>query len=165
MILYLVRHAIAHERDADKWPDDSRRPLTEKGAAKFRKVARVVREMKIEVDECLSSPFLRAWQTAEILHEEARWPAPVELNAMQPDGTPAGVVKALSSHEGNTLAVVGHEPSMSELLAHLLMGKEADALGSMKKGGIACVEFERRPAAGKGRLLWLATPKVMLQQS
>lgn len=165
MILYLVRHAIAYERDAGKWPDDSRRPLTGKGEAKFRKIAGVVREMSITVDACLSSPYVRAWRTAEILNEEAAWPAPAEFPALEPGGTPAGVVKVLAKHKGDTMGLVGHEPSLSELLAHLLVGSGAEVLGGMKKGGIACVEFEARPAAGSGSLLWLATPKLFLQRS
>ncbi|MBZ0136281.1 MAG: phosphohistidine phosphatase SixA [Planctomycetes bacterium] len=165
MILYIVRHAIAFERDAGKWPDDSRRLLTDKGEAKFRKVARILRRMELKVDTCLSSPYARAWQTGEILHEEADWPSPVALPPLQPDGTPTGVVKALGKYKGAALALIGHEPGLSQLLAHLLVGDAADAIGSMKKGAIACLEFDNRPASGKGRLLWLATPKILLQQT
>jgi phosphohistidine phosphatase len=164
MILYLVRHAVAFDRDAGRWPDDRDRPLTEKGAARFRKVAAVLRRLALQVDACLSSPLARAWQTAGILHEQARWPRPRQFPSLEPVATPADVVKALSGLKGDALALVGHEPNLSLLLAHLLVGAGAAPLGSMKKGGIACLEFGGRPAAAKGSLLWLATPKVLLQQ-
>jgi len=165
MILYIVRHAVAFERDAAKWPDDRDRPLTEKGAARFRKVAAVLPKLGLDVDACLSSPLVRAWQTAEILEQEAGWPAPEEFPCLEPGATPAEVVKALAGRKEAARALVGHEPNLSQLLAHLLVGAGAAPLGSIKKGGIACLEFSGKPAAGRGSLLWLATPKLILRQA
>lgn len=165
MIVYLVRHAVAFERDAARWPDDRDRPLTDKGAARFRKVAAVLPKLGIEVDACLSSPLARAWQTSEILKQKAGWPEPEQFPSLEPGATTAEVVKALAGRKEDSLALVGHEPNLSQLLAHLLVGAGAAPLGSMKKGGIACLEFSGRPAAGKGGLLWLATPKLILRQA
>lgn len=165
MIVYLVRHAVAFERDAARWPDDRDRPLTEKGAARFRKVAAVLPKLGLQVDACLSSRLVRAWQTAEILNERAGWPVAEEFQSLEPGATPAEVVKALAGRKEGALALVGHEPNLSQLLAHLLVGAGAAPLGSMKTGGIACLEFSGKPAAGKGGLLWLATPKLILRQA
>jgi phosphohistidine phosphatase len=165
MIVYLVRHALAFDRDASQWPDDRDRPLTDKGAARFRKVAAVLPKLGLEVDACLSSPLARAWQTAEILNQNAKWPAPEEFPSLEPGATPAEVLKALAHRKEDALALVGHEPNLSQLLAHLLVGAGAAPLGSMKKGGIACLEFGGKPAAGTGSLLWLATPKLILRQA
>ena len=76
MYLYLVRHAIAHGRDPECWPDDSRRPLTPEGEEDFRGAARGLGRVVPEVDMLLSSSYERAWRTAEILAEQAGWPAP-----------------------------------------------------------------------------------------
>ena len=76
MELYLVRHAIAGKPDAASWPDDSERPLTEEGITRFRPAARGLATLVPDVERVLSSPWTRAWQTAEILQEENDWPAP-----------------------------------------------------------------------------------------
>lgn len=164
MIVYLVRHAIAFERDPGKWPDDSRRPLAKKGEARFIKLARQLRKLGVGVEHTFSSGYLRAWQTAEILRDECGWPAPEKLAALEPGGSAPEVVKAASGIKAGAIALVGHEPSLSELLAFLLVGRDAPALGSFKKGGVACLEFSAGPAAGGGALRWLVTPKVLLGQ-
>jgi phosphohistidine phosphatase len=65
--LYLVRHAVAHKRAPERWPDDGKRPLTPGGEEEFRGAARGLAEIIPEVEVLLSSPYERAWQTAEIL--------------------------------------------------------------------------------------------------
>ncbi|MCB9895365.1 MAG: phosphohistidine phosphatase SixA [Planctomycetes bacterium] len=162
MIVYIVRHAIAFERDDKKWPDDSERPLTSKGKARFRKIARQLQKLGIGVDHTLSSGFLRAWQTAEILHQECDWPLPEKLTALEPGRSATEAIKALARRDAAALAVVGHEPSLSALLSCMLAGPSARTLGTFKKGGVACVEFNSRPQAGAGQLRWMATPKLLI---
>ena len=74
MDLYIVRHAIAGHADGSRWPDDADRPLTPEGAKSFRAAAAGLRRIVSSVDVLLSSRFVRAWQTAELLHEVAGWP-------------------------------------------------------------------------------------------
>ena len=69
MKIYLVRHAAAFERDPDRWPDDSERPLAPEGEEEFRLAARGLARVVPRVDAILSSPYRRAWRTAEILSE------------------------------------------------------------------------------------------------
>ena len=71
MELLLVRHAIAFARDPDQWPDDGERTLSPEGEARCRKAARGLKSVQPAVELVLSSPYARAWQTAEILAEEA----------------------------------------------------------------------------------------------
>ena len=78
MDLYLVRHAIAFDFDTSQWPDDSQRPLTPEGQKRFSRAARAWRA-RPSVDLVLSSPWVRAWQTAELLESEAGWPRPVRV--------------------------------------------------------------------------------------
>lgn len=162
MYLYLVRHAVAYSRDAERWPDDSKRPLTPEGEEEFRGAARGLGRIVPEVEVLLSSPYERAWRTAEILAELAGWPAPEEFPALEPDIPPDKFVLALESYAGkHSIAVVGHRPCLHELAVYLLTGDPGGADMKIKKGGVVCIEFDDRPKAGAGKLRWLFTPKVL----
>lgn len=159
MRVYLVRHGIAFDQDPARWPDDRARPLTDRGERAFKKAARGLREVAGDVEAVLSSPYARAWQTAEILERKARWPAPVALEALQVGQTPDQVVEALRPYAGAAaLALVGHEPHLSTLAAYLLYADEHLAPFQLRKGGVARLDFEHGPARGAGRLIWLLTP-------
>ena len=69
MELLLVRHAIAEPRDDERWPDDRDRPLNELGEERMRRAAKGLARIVPEVTIVFSSPLVRAWRTAEILHE------------------------------------------------------------------------------------------------
>jgi phosphohistidine phosphatase len=162
MYLYLVRHAIAHGRDPERWPDDSRRPLTPEGEEDFRGAARGLGRVVPEVDMLLSSSYERAWRTAEILAEQAGWPAPEGIPALEPEIPPYKVVLALETYVGaGSMALVGHRPGLHELAAYLLTGEAGGADMKIKKGGVVCIEFQDAPRAGAGKLRWLFTPKVL----
>jgi phosphohistidine phosphatase len=160
--LYLVRHAVAHKRDAERWPDDSERPLTPEGEEEFREAARGLGRVVPEVEVLLSSPYERAWRTAEILTEHAGWPAPQKFPALEPDVPPEKVVLALEIHaDKQSVALVGHRPGLHELAVYLLTGDAGGADMGIKKGGVVCIELDEVPKAGAGKLRWLFTPKVL----
>jgi phosphohistidine phosphatase len=162
MEILIVRHAIAGERDARQWPDDRGRPLTPEGVARFRKVARHLGRVVARVDTVWASPLARAWQTAEILQREAGWPAPQELAALEPDAQPAGVVRFLAGRRGpSRVALVGHEPGLSELLSLLLAGGTGAVRLELKKGGAALVRATDGVRAGAAELLWLLPPRAV----
>ena len=162
MYLYLVRHAVAHGRDPERWPDDSRRPLTPEGEEDFRGAARGLARVAPEVDALLSSPYERAWRTAEILAELTGLPAPKAFPALEPDLPPHKVVLALETYAGTgSVALVGHRPGLHELAVYLLTGDAEGADMKIKKGGVVCIEFEGGPRPGAGKLRWLFTPKVL----
>ena len=161
MNVYLIRHAVAHKRDQERWPDDSRRPLTPEGEEDFEGAARGLARIVPEVDVLLSSPYERAWRTAEILAEQAGWPAPETLPALEPDIPPEKVVIALETYAGKqSIALAGHRPGLHELAVYLLTGDAGGADMKIKKGGVVCIEFDDAPKAGAGKLRWLFTPKV-----
>lgn len=162
MDLYLIRHAAAFGRDPDRWPDDSRRPLTREGEEEFRFAARGLIGLTSRVDVILSSPYLRAWRTAQILSELDSWPAPEPSPVLEPTLPPEKAAQELYSYaDAGTIAVVGHRPGLHELAAYLLTG-EGDGLEiGLKKGGVACIRFDDTPAPGAGELRWLLTPKVL----
>jgi phosphohistidine phosphatase len=148
MSVYVVRHAIAEERDAERWPDDAIRPLTKKGEESFREAARGLRTIAPAVEVVLSSPYARAWRTAEILQEEADWPAPERCDALEADRSPSDALDVVRGR--GTVAAVGHEPLLSGLVS-LLLGTSIPI--DFKKGAVALVE--------DGVLRWYATPKIL----
>ena len=85
MLLYLVRHAIAPPADPTIWPDDRLRPLTKKGKTRFRRAAAGLGTFARLPERVLSSPLVRAWQTAQLLEQAAGWPGPVACDALAPD--------------------------------------------------------------------------------
>jgi phosphohistidine phosphatase len=158
--LYLVRHAVAFKRDPDRWPDDSRRPLTPRSEAYFRSVASGLGRMAPRVEVLLSSPLERAWRTAEILAEAAPWPAPQALPALEPDIPPHKAVIALETYaDAGSVVLVGHRPGLHELASYLLTGDAGGAEIRIKKGGAVCLAFDGAPEPGTGALRWLLTPK------
>ncbi|MCI0629270.1 MAG: histidine phosphatase family protein, partial [Phycisphaerales bacterium] len=159
MELILVRHAIAEDRDAARWPDDSLRPLTEKGRRKFRDVAKALGRIQPEVEVVLSSRWTRAWETAELLHEFAGWPAPTEFEPLELEAARRVIVSLKPHVDRSCIGLVGHEPQMSELLSVLLMGEESRVTVEFKKGGAACVEMGGKLQAGTATLKWLVPPR------
>ena len=160
MDLYIIRHAAAYGRDPDRWPDDSKRPLTPEGEEEFRLAARGLARMASRADAVLSSPYERAWQTAQILSELDSWPAPQPSPMLEPTLPPQKAALALEGYTG-TVAVVGHRPGLHELAAYLLTG-EADGIEvTIKKGGVACIRFDGAVEPGAGELRWLLTPEVL----
>ena len=136
MRLFLVRHAIAEHRDGERWPDDRGRPLTPDGEQRFRKAARGLGKVTRPVDRVLASGLERAWRTAVVLEEEIGWPEPASSEQLEPGGSPQEVVPTLVSEGADaSLALVGHEPGLSDLASFLLVGSGRGADVQMKKGG------------------------------
>jgi phosphohistidine phosphatase len=157
--IYLVRHAIAAER-GDEYPDDGKRPLTPDGAARFRKVARGLAALDPTVDLVLTSPLVRARQTAEILSEHlASHPPVAETSALLPGAAFSDLVAELGGHARRSgIALVGHEPGIGASAARLIGVRGAL---EFRKGGICRVDVDSLPPAGPGRLVWFAPPKVL----
>jgi len=158
--LYLVRHGIAAER-GDDWPDDAKRPLTKKGVARMREIAEGLASVAVEMDVIITSPLVRARETAELL--AFGWPtAPVMgvSTALAPGLVPAAAADMLSRHaKAASLALVGHEPGLGEFAAWLIGATHPLTL---KKGGVICIEVPAiPPLPGSGQLVWAATPKML----
>jgi len=161
MDVFLVRHAIARDRDAAQWPDDSIRPLTDEGERKFIAAARGLKRIVSAPEVHLASPFARAWRTAEILHEEAGWPKPEPTDELGEDASSSAMLELLRRHQSaRTVALVGHEPDLSGFAGYLLSGHSAPAQIEMKKGAVALLTIDP-PAPGSGVLRWLLQPKAL----
>jgi phosphohistidine phosphatase len=161
MDVYLVRHAIAEVRDTARWPDDSDRPLSPDGERSFRSAARGLRRLVPRVGVVLSSPYVRAWGTAEILREEAGWPAPErcdELAAFPPDS----VVEVLRKHaDERSVALIGHEPHLSSLASLLVAGNDRALRLELKKGAAMRLALDAEPPPGAALLCWCVSPKIL----
>ena len=157
--LYLVRHAIAAERGED-WPDDDKRPLTARGVARFKEAAAGLSRLDVAVDEIFTSPLVRAKQTAEILAGGLPGKPSVKvLDALSPGHVPASVLAQLARiARRRRIALVGHEPSLGELAAHLIGAGRAL---EFKKGGVCRIDVESLSSRRAGALNWFVTPKVL----
>ncbi len=158
MRLLIIRHAIAIARGTPDIPDADR-PLTEEGEKKFRKAAEGLARIVGRPDEILTSPWLRALRTAEIAAEGWGKLAPKKTPALA-GGSFEDLAAVLDGYpEGATIALVGHEPWLSALLARLL-GTPDDERVEFKKGGVAVVDIPGRLADG-GQLRMYLPPKVL----
>jgi phosphohistidine phosphatase len=159
--LLLVRHAIAFERSRLRWRNDNLRPLTPSGIKRMRKAAMGLGVVAAVPTEVLSSPLVRARQTADILHEKARWPVAAIAQVLAPGQPLARVVAAIAQRPAKHLAIVGHEPDLGRLLAHCLIDGAGTMRLEFKKGGVACVSFAGAIVPGRGRLRWMLAPRAL----
>jgi phosphohistidine phosphatase len=157
--LYIVRHAIAAER-GDSWPDDSKRPLTEKGIARFREVVAGLTWLDVALDEIFTSPLVRAKQTADLLATHISGKPPVKtLAALAPGSSPDEVMAQLAKvAKRRRIALVGHEPDLGELAAHLL---DAPRPLEFRKGGVCRMDLQGLTEKRPGSLIWFLTPKML----
>jgi len=159
--LYLVRHAIAEPHDSARWPDDSLRPLTTAGIESFRLAARGLRRLGVEVEALLASSYVRAWHTAELLSAEAAWPFPEKCPALEPSTRRTVCLDALQARHESSLALVGHQPLLSELASLLLTGDKRTMRLELKKGGSMCLRSTGGLEAGTAALRWSVSPKIL----
>lgn len=149
MQLYVIRHAIAE--DATPGQADGERALTHEGAKRMRRVVKGMRRANVQFDRVVSSPWVRARETAAMLEPlcDAE-PAFTDLLIQ----SPRAELLALIAERGEDTAVVGHEPWLGELVAWLAFGdtRHGDAL-VLKKGGVVWLEGSAVPGGMQVRAL------------
>jgi phosphohistidine phosphatase len=162
MNLYLIRHAIAEEENASG--EDSQRELTDKGAKKMRLIAKGLRTLGIEFDQILTSPYIRAQQTADILADVFKMKKSVSVSEnLTPMGDPDLLLAEINeNYTVNSLAIVGHEPYLSTLVS-LLTADGAPVEMTFKKGGICYLSTDDLHHTRKATLEWLLTPGVLVE--
>jgi len=157
--LYLIRHGIAEE-PGEAWPDDSRRPLTDEGMARLRKVARGLAHLGVKMDVLLTSPMVRARQTADIIASGLD-PRPhiATIDSLAAGASVTGVFADLEKHAKRTsVGLVGHEPNIGELMGRLLGSKREFGF---KKGAVCRIDVDALPPTARGELRWFLPPKVL----
>jgi phosphohistidine phosphatase len=158
-LLYLVRHGVAAEQGSE-FPNDDERPLTSDGIDRMRAEVLGLRALDVSLDRVLTSPLVRAAQTAEILAAGLGCAAPlVTVDALRPGGRYEALLAALA-RLGNdrSVALVGHMPSIGEMAARLIGAGEPLPF---KKGGVCCIETDALPPAGAGELRWFVPPRAL----
>jgi phosphohistidine phosphatase len=157
--LYLIRHGIAAAR-GDEYPDDSKRPLTSRGISRLKKEAKALDDLGVELDLVITSPLVRARQTADVIAESLKSkPTVTTSDALAPAGTPAGIMQELGKHARKArVALVGHEPNIGELAARLVGARKPF---EFKKGAICRIDFEVLPPKGLGELRWFVPPRML----
>jgi phosphohistidine phosphatase len=160
MQLLIIRHAIAEDRDvfAESGAPDEDRPLTAFGKRRMRRNVRGLRRVAPQIDVLATSPLVRADQTARIVAEEYGLSEVETVEALRPDARLRDLLRWIAKQPADAVvAVVGHEPHLGTLVTWLISGVELQGV-SIKKGGAALVEFQKKPSASGGTLEWLLTP-------
>jgi phosphohistidine phosphatase len=158
MNLYLLRHAIAAEPDENT--EDSQRPLTEKGRKKLGQIARNLEKLELEFDVIITSPYLRARQTADVVVDalDIKKKRVVESENLVPFGFAAKLVEEINAREPvENLLLVGHEPFLSQLIGTLIAG-DASLSIDLKKAGLCKLSLEQFTYGRCATLEWLLTP-------
>jgi phosphohistidine phosphatase len=163
MNLYILRHGLAVDAGAVGIEKDSERPLTPKGERKLWRIAQALEELEISFDWILSSPYVRARRTAEILAEAQHSRKKVELtDHLTPGGSVKKLVELINRREPapEDVLLVGHEPYLSDLISLLLSGSSQVAV-VMKKAGFCKLCIEQLEPGHCATLEWLLTPKQL----
>jgi len=167
MILYIIRHAIAAQAGiSGSAEDDSQRPLTDEGRKKMRKIARGLRELEVEIDLILTSPYLRAAQTAKILAKTFELPKDklIITEHLIPTGYPDRLIGEINKNYGEVenIALVGHEPYVGDLISMLISGDPTNSI-TLKKGGVCRLSMERLQYGRCAALDWMLSPAQLVE--
>jgi phosphohistidine phosphatase len=154
--LYLLRHADAGDPEAWTGPDDAR-PLSGKGEKQSRRLGKMLASVGFAPSTIISSPKLRARQTAELLAEELG--QQITIDDRLGFGLDAVAVEAILFDAGEPEApvLVGHDPDFSELTAWLIGASSF----TMKKGALARIDTVRPISRASGTLRWLVPPDLL----
>jgi phosphohistidine phosphatase len=157
--LLVFRHGIAEDHSADG--TDAARALTGQGVERTRAAARGLARIAEPPDVILSSPKVRALETAR--EAAAVFGREVEVLDDLADGPPDAALRALAGRPERSVMIVGHEPMLSELVEHVCTGGRRIGFVDMRKAGCACLEVALEPdgEATAATLYWLATPKML----
>jgi phosphohistidine phosphatase len=161
MDLYIIRHGIAVDREDPKCPPDPERYLTEDGIEKTKQVAKGLAALGVAPDLFLSSPYVRAMQTAELFAGVLGYPKQKirRTDLLLPGGEPSLLFRELAKDkQSSAVLLFGHAPQLDDLIATALGSKHH--LTALKKAGVAFLEL-KRISPPSAQLIWLAPPKLL----
>ncbi|HSL45369.1 MAG TPA: phosphohistidine phosphatase SixA [Anaerolineales bacterium] len=167
MNLYVIRHAIAVEEGTPGYESDSERPLTDKGRKKMRQIAKGLRNLGVEFDLILTSPYIRAQETAKILGDVFKKKKKILCSDnLIPLANPELLVGEINEkHAVDGIAVVGHEPYLSSLVS-LLTAENGKVEITLKKGGVCYLTADDlHHRDHRATLEWLLTPGILVELS
>jgi phosphohistidine phosphatase len=159
MEFYLIRHAEAAALGESGISDDAHRPLTSAGVQQCEALAHALRRHDVRFDQVLTSPLLRAHQTAEVLLQH--WPPPAPplhvCDYLAPGHKRRKLTRFIRDLGGECVALVGHMPDLAVYASWLIGGKKAQL--DLAKAGIACIHFDGKTGKGHGLLVSLVPPE------
>ena len=161
MDLYIVRHGIAIDREDPKCPPDPERYLTEEGVDKTKQVAKAIAALGITPDLLLSSPYVRAMQSAEIFANALKYSKQKiqRTDLLLPGAEPSALFRDLAKDKhASSVFVFGHAPHLDELIAAAFASKHH--ITALKKAGVAALKL-KRVSPPSAEFLWLATPRLL----
>ena len=163
MQVLVVRHGLAQDKAeaSQQGLPDRDRPLTTDGKRKMRRIARALSSRVPELSVLVTSPWRRAVETADLLQTACGRLQRLESEALIPGAEPGALAAELGMYAADpVVAVVGHEPHLSQWVSWCLTGALEPVL-ELRKGGACLLDFEGGVGAGQGRLLWLMTPGIL----
>jgi phosphohistidine phosphatase len=163
MDLFILRHAIAVPHGSEGYVHDSDRPLTPKGKKKMRRIAEGMQALDLSFDLILSSPLVRARQTAEILAKVFKAEKNLKFTEhLAVGGDSKALIDEIDRKYGTLagIVLVGHEPSLSQLISLLLSGDGGLSI-MMRKGGLCKLTVDSLRHGRCATLDWLLTPGQM----
>ena len=164
MRLYIIRHAIAVE--AEKAEADNQRPLSGKGRKKMAKIARGLRQLEEHLDLILTSPYLRAAQTAEILRKTYKLDLAqlAETEHLAPMDFADQLIEEIRDNysEAERIALIGHEPYLSQMISVLTSG-DAGMTVNFKKGGVCRLSVAALQYGKCATLDWILFPSQLVE--
>jgi phosphohistidine phosphatase len=161
--LYLIRHGLAGEHGS--YANDDERPLTEEGKHKTRQVAERLHQLDIRFDHVLTSPLVRARQTAEILCDAGLGQSLEESRHLTFDGSLQAWLPWFDQWrqtDAKTLALVGHEPCLSEWTERLVWGNVKHHVIFKKAGVVGLLAPQSGTPVGNCQLFWLTPPRFLI---
>jgi phosphohistidine phosphatase len=164
MKIYLIRHGVAREPASADFEADSQRPLTIEGRDTITRIAHALKKLDVRPDLILSSPYVRAEQTAAILAKEFDLQKRLVLSELlAPEGKAEEIISMIVEKAlVDELFIVGHLPCLA-LLASLLAASNFDLAINLKKGGVCCLLADDLRLEPHAALEWLLTPKILLK--
>ena len=166
MNLYIIRHAIAVEAGRPEYESDSLRPLTDKGKKKMQKIARGLKELEAEIDLIITSPYVRAVGTTKILRKafDLKKEDVLETEHLTPVGYGDQLIDLINEKYADVenIALVGHEPFLSNLVSVLISGDPNLSL-TLKKGGVCRLSVDTLQYGRCATLEWLFSPSQLAE--
>ncbi len=161
MDLYILRHGKA-EPYGHRFPSDGIRPLSKKGLKRTQLSAKGMKAANVKVDLIVSSPLLRARQTAEIVHEGLGMDEPIQFSETLASGDVRLILSTIEAHSSlSGLMLVGHEPTLSELISTVASGSYHTAF-NLKPGGMCKLNLSAVSLSRSATIEWFVTPKQLV---
>lgn len=162
MNLYIMHHAIAVEPDDAR--EDRERPLSERGRKRIEKISRNLLKLDLSFDLIMTSPFLHARQTADLVADTfaIKPKYVVESPNLCPFGSTNQLVEEINERGPfEFLLLVGHEPFLNHLIGTLLAGDASISI-ELRHAGLCKLSMERLTYGRCATLEWLMTPAQMI---